>query len=582
MKNILLNPQKPNFTDIDSKDKILLEKTIDFFENRGKIKLKDDDHGRVWYSDFLDFQAQNKVFSTFLTPADVATRENQRWDTIRNSAMSELLGFYGLHFWYTWQVSILGLGPLYMTKNTKLKEKTAKLLDDGGIFAFGLSEKDHGADIYSTSMKLTKVGEGKYVANGKKYYIGNGNKAALVSIFGKVDPPWDADDKKYGSYVFFAVDSQNEHYKCIKNVVNVQSYVAEFELKDYPISEDDIMAKGRPAWDASLNTVNVGKFNLGWASIGICEHSFYESITHANNRILYGMPVTSFPHVKQFFIDAYCRLYAMKLMANRGVDYMRSASAEDRRYLLYDPIVKMKVTTQGEEVINLLWDVIAAKGFEMDTYFEMAARDIRALPKLEGTAHVNMLLIMKFMVNYFVNHDDNLPNIPKMKDPVDDTYLFNQSKTSGLGTIQFHNYEKIYNEYAHLRNVEIFIKQIKLFKMFGLNEETRPDMMQMMDTDFSLLLGELFTLCVYGQCILEESKLTNIDEEIIDQIFDFLVRDFSKFALQLYSKNGSTIDQQKSCLKMIMKQSCTDQDIARSEQIWEEIVKLDGAYEMPK
>jgi acyl-CoA dehydrogenase len=107
-------------------------------------------------------------------------------------------------------------------------------------------------------------------------------------------------------------------------------------------------------------------------------------------------------------------------------------------------------------------------------------------------------------------------------------------------------------------------------------------MMQMMDTDFSLLLGELFTLCVYGQCILEESKLTNIDEEIIDQIFDFMVRDFSKYALQLYSKTGSTNEQQNVCLSMIMKQSCTDEDLQRSEQVWEEIVKLDGAYEMNK
>ena len=91
----------------------------------------------------------------------------------------------------------------------------------------------------------------------------------------------------------------------------------------------------------------------------------------------------------------------MKLFALRAADYMRVASPEDRRYLLYNPMVKMKVTTQGEEVINLLWDVIAAKGFEKDMYFEMAARDIRALPKLEGTVHVNIALIVKFMPNYF-------------------------------------------------------------------------------------------------------------------------------------------------------------------------------------
>ena len=73
------------------------------------------------------------------------------------------------------------------------------------------------------------------------------------------------------------------------------------------------------------------------------------------------------------------------------IDYMRAATPEDRRYLLFDPITKMKVTTEGERVIDLLWDVIAARGFEADTYFEAAARDIRALPKLEGTVHVNMV-----------------------------------------------------------------------------------------------------------------------------------------------------------------------------------------------
>ena len=113
------------------------------------------------------------------------------------------------------------------------------------------------------------------------------------------------------------------------------------------------------------------------------------------------MHVTDFPHVRQNFVDAYCRLVAMKLFALRAADYMRIASHEDRRYLLYNPMVKMKVTTQGEEVINLLWDTIAAKGFEKDMYFSQAAMDIRGLPKLEGTVHVNIALIVKFMPNFF-------------------------------------------------------------------------------------------------------------------------------------------------------------------------------------
>ena len=53
-------------------------------------------------------------------------------------------------------------------------------------------------------------------------------------------------------------------------------------------------------------------------------------------------------------MDAYTRLCAMRMYAARAADYLRSASADDRCYLLYNPMVKMKVTTQGEEVINLI------------------------------------------------------------------------------------------------------------------------------------------------------------------------------------------------------------------------------------
>ncbi|MEK6626226.1 MAG: acyl-CoA dehydrogenase family protein, partial [Bdellovibrionota bacterium] len=351
---LLLNPKKHTREYPDVKSREIMLKTISFFETRGKKRLKSDDHERLWYSDFLDFVKKEHIFSILMTPASYGAADS-RWDTWRNCEFNEILGFYGLNYWYTWQVSMLGLGPIWMSKNEEIKKKTAKLLEDGGIFAFGLSEKEHGADLYSSEMILKAEMDGTYKAEGRKYYIGNANLAALVSTFGKMQNSKD-------DYVFFAVDSQHEKYECIQNVVNSQNYVAEYALHDYPIHESDILSRGREAWDTSLNTINICKFNLGWASIGMCTHAFYEAINHASSRRLFHHAVTDFAHIKQLFVDAYCRLVAMKLFALRAADYMRSASNQDRRYLLYNPMVKMKVTTQGEEVINLLWDVIAAKG----------------------------------------------------------------------------------------------------------------------------------------------------------------------------------------------------------------------------
>src|SRR3954452_3550389 len=390
--DLLFNPRTYDPADLDDESRRLLKATIEWFESRGKERLKEDDRERVWYQDYLDFLASEGLLAKFLTPAaDGGGDPDKRWDTARNCEFNEISAFYGLQYWYTWQVTILGLGPIWQSENTEARARAAKLLDEGSIFAFGLSEKAHGADIYSTDMVLTPDGDG-FRASGGKYYIGNGNKAGMVSVFGRR-----ADVEAEDGYVFFAADSQHDAYKLVKNVVNSQNCVSEFRLEDYPVRPEDILHTGRDAFDAALNTVNVGKFNLGFASIGICEHAFYEAITHADARVLYGNRVTEFLHARQASVAAYARPVALNLSTGRTIDNCHSASPGDRRYLLFNPITKMKVTTEGERVIVLLWDVIAAKGFEKDMYFEMAARDIRGLPKLEGTVHVNMALVLKFM-----------------------------------------------------------------------------------------------------------------------------------------------------------------------------------------
>jgi acyl-CoA dehydrogenase len=574
---ILLNPKQHSREYPDKRSKEIMVKAIEFFEKRGKAKLKEMDHNRVWYSDFLEFVKKERIFSTLLTPSNYAKRGDRdtRWDTWRNCEFNEILAFYGLCYWYTWQVSILGLGPIWMSKNEQLKKKAAQLLEDGAVFAFGLSEREHGADIYSTEMKLIPQADGTYRASGEKYYIGNANVAPMVSTFGRVTDPEGriAGVQDKSDYVFFAANYSKKNYDLVKNVVNSQNYVGQYALRDYMVTEADILSKGANAWDAALNTVNVGKFNLGWASIGICTHAFYEAINHASKRRLYNTYVTDFPHIKQFFVDAYCRLVAMKLFALRAADYMRSASPKDRRYLLYNPIVKMKVTTQGEEVINLLWEIIAAKGFEGDTYFEMAARDIRGLPKLEGTVHVNMALIIKFIPKFFFGHG-KFPPVPKRNDAANDDFLFDQGPAKGLGDIQFHEYNIAYAS-VDLPNVNVFKDQIEILKEFGLKSPPSPE--QTKDIDFLLILGELFTLVAYGQLILENAAIYGVGGDLIDQIFDFMVRDFSKFALQLYSKPSSTKQQMEYAIKMIKKPIADEE---RFKKVLQQVYALKGLYEM--
>jgi acyl-CoA dehydrogenase len=106
----------------------------------------------------------------------------------------------------------------------------------------------------------------------------------------------------------------------------------------------------------------------------------------------------------------------------------------------------------------------------------------------------------------------------------------------------------------------------------------KPKKNQIKDFAFLLNLGELFTLVVYGQLILENAKILGIDEQLLDQIFDVMIRDFSKYALQLYTKGSTTLVQQNICRRMVKRPTENEQ---RFKYLWETYVySMKDQYEM--
>ena len=563
--SFLLNPQKYDLWADDAKTREVMTKTIEFFEEKGLARLRDEDYQGLFYEDFLQFWKKNEILATLLTPAGYGDAD-ARFDLSRVCEYNELLGFYSPAYQYGYQVSILGVGPLWMGDNEEIKHKAGALLKEGAVFAFGLSERTHGADIYANEMKLTPLEEGTWRADGNKYYIGNANKAAIVSTMGRY-----ADT---GEFVFFAVNSQHHNYvlsKQIKTNAGHQAYVGEYDLIEYPITKADILSSGTLAWDTCLSTINIGKFQLGFSSIGCATHAFYEALDHAHNRTLYSRKVTDFPHIKKAFIDSYARLVGAKLYALRSLDYFRSSSAEDRRYLLFNPIQKYKVTSQGEKVIALLQNVIATKSFEQETFFASALTEIGMLPRLEGTTHVNLAQIIKFIPAYLFKNSE-CPDVPRRDEAGDDTYLFKQ--TAGkLTTVTFPDYSLAYEGFD-LPNIGIFREKIESFRQFFL--KASPDAGQSKNIDYMLNIGEMFTLIVYAQLILENLQHHPMPDELVDRIFSYLVRDFSEFALSQIA-NFELTPEQENYFTLMMKKPIINEE--NDQKLWQSnILPLVSAY----
>ena len=165
--------------------------------------------------------------------------------------------------------------------------------------------------------------------------------------------------------------------------------------------------------------------------------------------------------------------------------------------------------------------------------------------------------------------------VPRQDHTNNDDFLFNQGPTRGLGRVRLHDWKPAYEKY-NLPNVKIFLEQIELFNLLGT--KATPSAEQQNDMDFMLSgIGEIFALIVYSHLIIENAPIYNIDDDTLDQIFDFLVRDFSKYALNLYHKSGTTPEQMEWCLKMIKKPN-VDED--RFKRVWNTVHSLKDAYKM--
>jgi len=102
---------------------------------------------------------------------------------------------------------------------------------------------------------------------------------------------------------------------------------------------------------------------------------------------------------------------------------------------------------------------------------------------------------------------------------------------------------------------------------------------QMMNAfDYLLCVGEIFTLVAYGQLIIESAAIENTDDDLLDQIFDFMVRDFSQFGLELYGNALSTQVQQDACMKMIKRPAVDDEKFDRV--LKNHVYSLIDTYEM--
>jgi acyl-CoA dehydrogenase len=514
-----------------------VRRLADFFMAKGSALLAQEDRREKWYQDWIDYQGSHGIYAGLLSPKAYSSRGGQL-NLLRLTRFVEAFAYFSPAHTYSLHVSFLGLFPILMSANEALKKEAIARLENGGLFALGVSERDHGSDLLSNEFAVQPGHTDGFVASGSKYYIGNANAASMISILGKKLAQRKTGTTKRAPFAFFALrPGDSPAYQNVQKIHTLgirSAFVGGFDVKDHALAPTDIISEGRDAWDAVFGTVNLGKFFLGFGAVGICEHAFAEAIGYMGRRVLYGKPITEMPHIRAATTAAFARLAAMKLYAYRGLDYLQAAGANDRRYLLFNAVQKARVSVEGAKVIGLLCECVGARGFEANAYLESALREAPMIPVLEGSTHINFGLTAQFIDPYFAKTDKNVPfpaSVSLGQANADENPYWFEADDRNAKTVKFSKSLQAYRPLRAIPNVRLFAKQVMAFRAFVAGGLSRLN--PAMDMGLQHALGKCFSAIVYGQLVAENCSMAEAAPSLISLIFHGLIEDLSAEALHL-------------------------------------------------
>lgn len=503
---------------------------VEFFSGKGLSALKREDREEAWYPDWIDYQSKHGLYASVLSPKAYSTRGHQ-FDLLKLTRFAEAIAYFGPAHGYSLQVSFLGLFPILMGTNEDLKKEAVAKLEGGGLFAFAVSERAHGSDLMANEFAVRPGDAAGWLASGTKCYIGNANAACITSVLARDRSANPDAASKRAPFVFFALrPHESPGFKNLRKIHTLgirNAFVGEFEVHDHPVREGDIISRHREAWGALFGTVDFGKFFLGFGAVGICEHAFAEAFAHLRSRTLYGKPAIALPHLRDTMAFAFARLVAMKLYANRALDYLQAAGAEDRRYLLFNAVQKARVSTEGVKVLSALSECAGARGFEAETYIESALRDASMIPALEGSTHINFLLAAQFVGAYFANLKGAVPpgSVSLGQVSSEENPYWIAARDRNPKTVGFAPFLTAYEPLPAVPNVGLFARQVAAFARFASGSAQ--------DSARQIALGRCFSVVAYGQLIAENCAAGGVAPALVSVIFHALVADLTaeSFAL---------------------------------------------------
>ena len=282
----------------------------------------------------------------------------------------------------------LATAPVILAASEELKKEYLGRLTEAPLLAsFCLTEPDAGSDV--SGMRTTAVRTGdKWVINGSKCFITNGEYANWYTVYAKTDR--DAGHRGISAFVVprdagVVVDKHED------KMGQRASNTATISFNDVEIPLDHLIGEENKGFKIAMMTLDRTRPGVAAMATGIARAAMEFAVDYSKERVQFGVPIAMHQAIQFMIADMATKIEASRLLTWKAASLLDNG----QRNTLVSSHAKRFAADSAMEVTTDAVQVYGGYGFIKDYPVEKLMRDAKIMQLYEGTAQIQRLVIAR-------------------------------------------------------------------------------------------------------------------------------------------------------------------------------------------
>ena len=256
------------------------------------------------------------------------------------------------------------------------------------VGAYALSESSSGSDAFALKLKAEQKGD-KYILNGSKLWITNGNEASVFICFANLDP-----SKGYKGITAFIVEKSFKGFKVGKKEDKLgirASSTCELLFENCEVPAANVLGEVGKGYKIAIETLNEGRIGIGAQMVGIAQGAYEAALNYVKGREQFGKPLAQFQGIQFQLAEMRTDLEAARLLVYNAAR-LKDAKQD---FIEQAAIAKLFASQAAERITSRAIDLFGGNGFTREYPVEKFWRDAKIGQIYEGTTNMQMQTIAK-------------------------------------------------------------------------------------------------------------------------------------------------------------------------------------------